>query len=196
MKPSLPRSLDLSSPALFSDRLGERHVETALKTSPLFPLSVCLSVCPSLARAFARSISAHQPFWRQMPLLPLSPAPDGIFFNRPFFMRMQNGGEHQTETTDSLTLRSSLSLFLSLSLSLSSSSNPLRRLSNSGRTEFERWSHRLSLSLSPSLPTERTVIKLASRIANWLGGRMIFNRIPSGLKERERLRSDHFHTNG
>ena len=156
-----------------------------------FP-SVCLAFPPLLARSPDRSLLIN-PFGGRCHCC-RCPLHRTGFFSIDHFLCVCKMGANIKRKRLTRSLFDPLSL--SLSLSLSSSSNPLRRLSNSGRTEFERWSHRLSLSLSPSLPTERTVIKLASRIANWLGGRMIFNRIPSGLKERERLRSDHFHTNG
>ena len=120
MKPSLPHSSEFGFPGSPPSWRGERR--TVLKNSPpssLPRLSYCpLSPSRFASCTFARSISAHQPFWRQMPEL-LSLAPDEIFFNSPFFMRMQNGGEHQTARTDSpLSTPSSLSL-----------QNPLRRLS-------------------------------------------------------------------
>ena len=118
MKPSLPRSLDLSSPALFSDRLGERHVETALKTSPLFPLSVCLSVPPLLARSPDRSLLIN-PFGGRCHCCRCPLHRTGFFSIDHFLCVCKMGANiKRKRLTRSLFDPLSLSFFLSLSLSL------------------------------------------------------------------------------
>ena len=98
LSPVLQNSVVLSSEPARRTRDKRRNC-TYLKTPPPFsvPLSLgrarSIDLCSSTLLALADAAVC------------LSLAPDGIFFNRPFFMRMQNGGEHQTERTSPLQLR-------------------------------------------------------------------------------------------
>ena len=60
---------------------------------------------PSLGRARSIDLCSSTLLALADAAVCLSLAPDGIFFNRPFFMRMQNEVEHQPKRTSLLQLR-------------------------------------------------------------------------------------------